>query len=188
MRRVGMGVVLCLAAAVLVAPVRESAAAERMLSPASLDAFMEGEFAGRLTFRPAGTFDAPQQSMTVAGIPFNVAHDAQGNWRSVDVGPSRWRGMEKDGLWTRASWLHATAETDIVFQLPMGQYCRAYLLAASDVRLGTEPVVALRCGIFQDIGYLSHTHADVPAFDATPTRQVIAAVDGEVIQNGGNRR
>jgi len=124
----------------------------------SLEGYMEGEYASDIAFRPAGELGDATEQVTVKGIPFEIARDERGNWKSVDVGPSRWREMEEDPLDVNQKWCRASADRgDLVLHLPKGLYYRAHVLAASDGQEGKDPVLTLRSGAFQSRGFLTDT-------------------------------
>ena len=149
----------------------------------SLARYMESEYASDIAFRPAGGLGGATNQVTVRGIPFEIVRDKDGQWKSVDVGPSRWREMEKDPLGFYPKWCKANAdEGDLVLHLPKGLYWRAHVLAASDGQEGKDPVLTLRSGAFQGRGFLTDTTVDVPAFDALAAGPAADSLGGEFIR------
>ena len=133
-------------------------------------------------FKPKTVFPEGETGLIeVAGVPFNIAPDAQGRWEAVDVGKSKWRSQEKDERtlsfypeWTRAS----AANGDLVLHLPRQAYFRAHVLAASVSDSAREPVLTLRAGAFQNRGYLADVTANVPALDAETAEAAAAEIPG----------
>jgi hypothetical protein len=151
----------------------------------ALDGFMDGDFSSDLLFQPKGRLAKAETQIELKRIPFNITRDGQGRWRSVDVGPSGWREMDKDAAnWNGAPWLSAKAPKDLVLSLPMHQYVRAYLLAVSDGREGREPALTLRCGVFQGRGYLRDVTTEVPTLVERKSKQAIDTVAGHAAIDG----
>ena len=164
---------------------RDGLRAETRFHTVALDGFMDGEFASNLLFRPKGRLAKAGAKFDLKGIPFQITLDEKGRWRSVDVGPSRWREMEKDAAnWSGAPWLFSKAPKDLVLSLPMELYVRAYLLAVSDGNAGREPAVTLRCGVFQGRGFLRDVTVGVPTLGEKKSNQAIDRVSGRSVIDG----
>ena len=89
-----------LVAVVALAAACRADAEESLFLTQALEPYVDGEYASDIVFRPDGPATASDRPVAVAGVPFVLSTDAEGNWRSVDVGPSRWREMEKTSLAT----------------------------------------------------------------------------------------
>jgi hypothetical protein len=157
----------------------ESPSPQARFHTVPLDGLMNGEYASDLLFRPKGRLAKAMASIELKGIPFHVARDEEGRWRSVDAGPSRWREMEKDAPnWNNAPWLSAKAPKDLAISLPMDQYVRAYLLVIADGQEGHEPALTLRCGVFQGRGFIRDVSVDVPTLGERRSKQAVDTVSG----------
>ncbi len=101
-----------------------SRAAEGPFQEVVLKSYLDGEFASDLVFQPGGNLAKAEERVTIGGVPFTLAKDEKGRWRSVDVAASRWREMEKEPLRiTDPLWVHSSAEKgDLVLHLPKAVY------------------------------------------------------------------
>jgi len=163
-------------------------AAEPPYHISALTSYIEGPYASELVFRPDGAFPEGEETVSIGGVPIALCRDANGAWRGVDVGLSKWRTKDYDErtLSFYPAWCRASAKNgDLVIHLPRTLYFRAYVLAAALDDQARDPVLTLRTGLFQNRGYLADVTIRVPTSGSTQHGAIPQTVPGRFISKDG---
>ena len=163
-------------------------AAESPYHVVPLKPYIEGAYASELLFRPDAAFPQDQPAADFDGVPIALCRDANGDWRGVDVGLSKWRSMDDDErtLSFYPGWCRASAKDgDLVLHLPKALYFRAHLLAAALDDQSRDPVLTLRTGLLQNRGYLADVTVNVPTPGSDQSPAALRTVPGQFVSKAG---